>query len=150
MTARPKASLHELAVFGGEPAFTEPWHVGRPNLGNRADFLIVYTRESHAVGEWEVERNKRARILVEQPTTMEQRKALARQAKQALKITIPIAIDTMDDKTIRDYGGFTTCAVVIGRDGHVAAYRTHGDPTALRRLIDQTIAGKPAATTNPS
>jgi dTDP-4-amino-4,6-dideoxygalactose transaminase len=28
----------ELALFGGEPAFAEPLHVGRPNLGDRAAF----------------------------------------------------------------------------------------------------------------
>ncbi len=31
--------LDDLAVFGGEPAFTEPRHVGRPNLGDRARVL---------------------------------------------------------------------------------------------------------------
>jgi len=30
-----KNTIHELAVFGGEPTFQEPLHVGRPNLGSR-------------------------------------------------------------------------------------------------------------------
>lgn len=31
-----KHSIHrELAILGGQPAFTEPLHVGRPNIGNR-------------------------------------------------------------------------------------------------------------------
>jgi dTDP-4-amino-4,6-dideoxygalactose transaminase len=34
-----KRSLDELAIFGGMPAFEEPLHVGRPNIGNRKDFL---------------------------------------------------------------------------------------------------------------
>ena len=34
----PKVSLDELAVFGGEPAFAEKLHVGRPNIGNREKF----------------------------------------------------------------------------------------------------------------
>lgn len=29
---------HDLAVFGAEPAFAHPLHVGRPNLGDRARF----------------------------------------------------------------------------------------------------------------
>src|SRR5688572_13613834 len=29
----------DLAVFGAPPAFAEALHVGRPNIGNRADFL---------------------------------------------------------------------------------------------------------------
>lgn len=30
-----KLYLTDLAILGGEPAFTEPLHVGRPNIGNR-------------------------------------------------------------------------------------------------------------------
>jgi len=29
----------DLAIFGGVPAFTEPLHVGRPNIGNRQRLL---------------------------------------------------------------------------------------------------------------
>ena len=29
----------DLAIHGAPPAFPEPLHVGRPNLGSRADFL---------------------------------------------------------------------------------------------------------------
>lgn len=34
-----KKSCSELAVFSGAPEFKEPLHVGRPNLGNRENFL---------------------------------------------------------------------------------------------------------------
>ena len=34
-----KTDWRNLAVFGGEPAFAEPRHVGRPNLGDRDRFL---------------------------------------------------------------------------------------------------------------
>jgi dTDP-4-amino-4,6-dideoxygalactose transaminase len=34
-----KAKLEDLAVFGGTPAFAEPLHVGRPNVGDRQTFL---------------------------------------------------------------------------------------------------------------
>ena len=35
---RPKLALNDLAIFGGEPAFGEVLHVGRPNIGNRRKF----------------------------------------------------------------------------------------------------------------
>lgn len=35
------ADLSELAIFGGEPAFAEPRHVGRPNIGNRERVLSL-------------------------------------------------------------------------------------------------------------
>jgi dTDP-4-amino-4,6-dideoxygalactose transaminase len=31
--------IKDLAIFGGRPAFAEPLHVGRPNLGNRETFM---------------------------------------------------------------------------------------------------------------
>lgn len=34
-----KTSVNELAIFGALPAFREKLHVGRPNLGERANFL---------------------------------------------------------------------------------------------------------------
>ena len=36
--APTKASLEDLAIFGGTPAFKENLHVGRPNIGNRERF----------------------------------------------------------------------------------------------------------------
>lgn len=34
-----RSGLNDLAIFGGPPAFSEPLHVGRPNVGNREDLL---------------------------------------------------------------------------------------------------------------
>lgn len=34
-----KASIDDLAIFGGPPAFAEKLHVGRPNIGDRAALL---------------------------------------------------------------------------------------------------------------
>jgi dTDP-4-amino-4,6-dideoxygalactose transaminase len=39
MTKRRKGEASDLAVLGGAPAFVEPLHVGRPNLGSREKFL---------------------------------------------------------------------------------------------------------------
>jgi len=34
-----KSNLEDLAIFGGKPAFNEPLHIGRPNIGDRASLL---------------------------------------------------------------------------------------------------------------
>jgi dTDP-4-amino-4,6-dideoxygalactose transaminase len=34
-----KSNLEDLAIFGNTPAFNEPLHVGRPNIGDRASLL---------------------------------------------------------------------------------------------------------------
>lgn len=38
MPSSTPASSHPLAILGGSPAFAEPLHVGRPNLGNQQRF----------------------------------------------------------------------------------------------------------------
>jgi hypothetical protein len=113
----------------------------RKQFANRAEFLIIYTRESHPTGGWEVERNKEAKVSVEQPKDESERKQLAQQARQTLKLTIPIAPDTMDDKTATAYDAFTTCAVIIGRDGTILAHRKWADRYTLARLIEEAIGG---------
>lgn len=39
MTGPPKRKVEDLAVLGGSPAFAEPLHVGRPNIGDRASLM---------------------------------------------------------------------------------------------------------------
>lgn len=38
-TKESKQNLENLAIFGGKPAFSEPLHVGRPNIGDRDRLL---------------------------------------------------------------------------------------------------------------
>lgn len=38
-----KISVNQLAIFGGEPAFRESLHVGRPNIGNQDHFMARVT-----------------------------------------------------------------------------------------------------------
>jgi len=122
--------------------------------GRRAEFLIIYTRESHPVGESQVERNKQAGISVEQPADIKARKALARQASEALKLSVPIAIDTMEDKTAREYGVTTTAAIIVGRDGVIMARQNWFDPHWLDRELELlSPTRRPAAisaTTKPA
>lgn len=59
-----KTSLKALSIFGSPPAFAETLHVGRPNIGNRADFLerlsrILDTRWLSNMGPYEQEFEKR-------------------------------------------------------------------------------------------
>jgi dTDP-4-amino-4,6-dideoxygalactose transaminase len=38
-----KNNLQDLAIWSNQPAFSEPLHVGRPNIGNRSDLLARIT-----------------------------------------------------------------------------------------------------------
>jgi hypothetical protein len=112
----------------------------RRKFGRRAEFLIIYTREAHPVGGWEVRRNKEEGIRIEAAADDDGRRVLARQAADALKIKMPVAVDTMDDSVARAYGGFPNAVVVIGRDGRIAARQQWTDPTSLGRVIAEAAA----------
>ncbi len=112
------------------------------DYSTRATILIVYTREAHAVGEWEVERNRDDEIAVEQHKTEADRKAQAKQAASALNITLPVMLDTMDNSMAKTYGLTPNGAVIIGRDGIVSARQRWFEPVGLRQQIDAAVAVK--------
>jgi peroxiredoxin len=122
------------------------------DYGIRAQFFIVYTKEAHPAGGWEVDRNKDRDISIEQPATADARRQTAQAARDKLKITVPIVLDTMDDEVARKFGAGANSAVVIDRDGRLAARQEWFEPVALRRHIDAAIAApkSPIAATRPA
>ncbi len=122
----------------------------RRKFALRAEFLIIYTREAHPTGGWEVRRNKEEGIQIEQPTSDAGRRELARRAVEALRIKMPVAVDMMDDAVTRAYGGFPNAAVVIGRDGRVAARQQWTDPSSLGAEIALAALRPAPPATRPS
>ncbi len=118
----------------------------KSDLGTRAQFFVVYAREAHPLGEWEVDRNKDAGISVEQPKKIEARRELAQQARDKLKITAPILLDGIGNDVAIAYGAGANSAYVIGRDGTIAARQQWCDPSGLRRAIVDATSPHPAAT----
>jgi thiol-disulfide isomerase/thioredoxin/Spy/CpxP family protein refolding chaperone len=150
-----------LSTFKGKPLVIEFGSYSSPSFreraakldelarqyGNRANFLIVYTAEAHPIGGWEVDRNRDEGVRVAKAADLTARKTEAKQAKQLLKIVIPIATDSMDDKTAEDYSAGENGAIVVGRDGKIFARETWMDPYRLKSALDEAVAVK--ATTMP-
>jgi Spy/CpxP family protein refolding chaperone len=116
-------------------------------FGSRAQFLIVYTKEAHPAADWEVERNKDAGIAVEAHKDAAARAAQAEKTEHALKLTIPIAPDTMDDAVSAAFGAFPNGAVVLSREGVIVARQQWVDPGGLEKRIEQALktpTSKPA------
>src|SRR5688572_25047150 len=110
-----------------------------PSFRQRAQFLIVYTKEAHPAADWEVERNKDAGISVEAHKDAATRAAQAEKTEHALKLTIPIAPDTMDDAVSTAFGTFPNGAVVLSRDGIIVARQQWVDPGGLEKRIEQAL-----------
>jgi hypothetical protein len=114
----------------------------KKELGQRVQVMVIYTKEAHPKGEWEVERNRDSDIEIEQHKDLDAREEMALKARAELKLTVPILIDTMDNATAKTYGLGPNGAVVIGRDLKVVARQQWFDPYTLRRHID--AAARPA------
>jgi hypothetical protein len=141
-----------VIVFGSYSSPTFRQHAAQleslsKQYGSRASFLIVYTKEAHPAGQWDVDRNKEEGISVEAAKDAAARKAQAEKARESLGLTIPIAPDSMDDTVATAYSGFPNGAIVLSRDGTVVARQQWLDPDGLERRIEQALkvpATKPA------
>jgi hypothetical protein len=141
-----------VIVFGSYSSPTFRQHAAQleslaKQYGSRASFLVVYTKEAHPAGQWDVDRNKEEGISVEAAKDAAARKAQAEKARESLGLTIPIAPDTMDDTVATAYGAFPNGAIVLSRDGTVVARQQWLDPDGLERRIEQALkvpATKPA------
>ena len=116
----------------------------RSDLGTRATFFVVYSREAYPTGDWEISRNKDDGISVEQPRSIDARKSAAITARDKLKLTTPIILDTIGNDTATAYGAGVNSAYVIGRDGTIVARQQWFEPIALRRALDAATATTPA------
>lgn len=102
-----------------------------------ASFLVIYTRELHPVGGWEIQRNKDDGISVAQPADAAGRLAAARSAQSSLKLSVPIAIDTMDDRTAHSYDAAEGAALIIASDGRIIYRQNHFQPEGLGNALVQ-------------
>lgn len=96
-------------------------------------FIVLYQREAHA-GEMMFSD-------IEQPETVEARKALAQKACDQLKIATTIVIDDMDNSVRQAYGRLPNSAYIIAKGGRIvhkeAWAQPDGWPEILRELLKQ-------------
>ncbi len=83
------------------------------------EFLGVYVREAHPTDGWRMESNDRAGIEIAQPKTSRERTAVAARCCQTLHITMPLVVDTIDDRVGHLYSGMPDRLYLISRDGRV-------------------------------
>ena len=87
---------------------------------DRADFLAVYLREAHPTDGWTLTGNDRMGILVPQHKTFGDRCDAASHCCTSLKMTIPMAVDEIDDRVGIAYSGMPDRLYVLDSRGRVA------------------------------
>jgi glutathione peroxidase-family protein len=106
-------------------------------------FLVIYTKEQHPAGGWELQRNKDDNINIPLAKTPADRATAAEQLHNALHLSVPIATDTLSDQTAAAYGvNQTVPAFVIDRDGNVVFHQSWLEPDSLGRAIDDALAAE--------
>jgi len=120
----------------------------------RVQFLSIYIREAHPVDGWwfgkgpmsillKLSRSKAATDVYD-PTTIEERRAVAGQCQETLKFGIHTYVDEMDDYVNQTYAAWPTRLYLISQDGRVVYHGGLGPfdfhPSKLGKAIEAYLA----------
>ena len=117
---------------------------------DRVQFLAVYVREAHPSDGWTLPSNDKIGITIAQPQTAAERTAVAEKCCATLEVTMPMVVDTLDDRVGHAYSGMPDRLYVIDRDGRVAYKGGRGpfgfksrelEQSLIMLLLDQDQAG---------
>jgi alkylhydroperoxidase family enzyme len=120
---------------------------------NQVEFLAVYVREAHPTDGWRSKSNDQVGISYKQPRNASERTSIAKKCCSKLEITMPLLVDTMDDRVGHAYSGMPDRLYVIDRDGKIV-YKAGRGPFGFKPgemeqslamlLVDQPTQAKPA------
>ena len=94
---------------------------------DRVEFFVIYIREAHPAQGWQVPNNVIENIMVEEPTTDQERTEVAATCRLALGLEMPMLIDSIQNSIDEDYVGLPMRQFLIDAKGRVA-YRGEKGP----------------------
>lgn len=84
---------------------------------DRVNFLLIYIREAHPTDGWAMPGNQ---FVVQSPKTIEERRGIAREFAGRLNVSIPILVDTHDDKVETTYACWPNRMYILDAQGKIA------------------------------
>ena len=110
---------------------------------DRAKFLFVYVREAHPSDGWQMPVNVEQNVVFAQPTSFEQRRDIAGQCCERLKLTMPCVVDTIDNKVDDAYAAWPERLFVVSSDGKIAYAGEQGPfgfkPEEVDRWLEKNL-----------
>ena len=106
---------------------------------DRVEFLVVYIREAHPEEGWVLTPNRDEDIVVNDPTTTDERVEVATTCALRLEIRMPVVVDEVDDEIARAYGALPDRLYLIGTDGRVAYQGEQGPWGFVPSALDGAI-----------
>jgi len=103
--------------------------------------VAVYVREAHPVDGAFSANNENAGIIIKQPRSLPERTEVARTCTAALEITMPLVVDTIDDRVGHAYSGMPDRLYVIDSDGKVAYQGGRGPFGFKPGELEQALIG---------
>lgn len=82
--------------------------------------MFVYIREAHPTDEWQMPVNEKESILFEQPKTAKRRQEIAGTCCSRLKLTMPCAVDSIDNKVDELYAAWPERIFIVDKDGRIS------------------------------
>ena len=120
----------------------------RTRHGDRVAWLAVYIKEAHPEDGWVLSENRDAEIRVTDPTSEDERAAIAQACAVRTSLRMPTLVDGVDDAVASAYGGWPDRLYLIGRDGRVAYQGGPGPfgfkPGELETAIERELAAATA------
>ena len=99
---------------------------------NDVDIFFVYSRERHA--------GERGYPEFKDTETTGERMAYARMMSGITDV--PIVVDPIDERTLKDYGIVPNAAFVVDRDGYIVFKSQWADVRKVEQVIDQLMAAE--------
>lgn len=114
---------------------------------DRVAFYFIYIREAHPADEWQMDDNIKDDVVFAQPKTTDQRKAVATSCSVRLKLSMPVLVDSIENKVDDMYAAWPERLFVVNTDGTIAYAGKQGPwgfkPDEVARWLTSTI-GPPA------
>ncbi len=89
------------------------------DYGDRADFVFVYVAEAHADDEWQLPANLEEGAVLNQQTTLAERRQQALETMRRLGLGLPLLLDEMDNRASVAFAAWPERLVLVGPDGRI-------------------------------
>ena len=90
---------------------------------DRADFYCVYIQEAHPDDGWQVQHNLDQDIILNAPTTIEERAEIAEVCVLRLNMAMPMLLDDMTDQADKLYNALPERLYLLDENG-IVRYKT--------------------------
>ena len=84
------------------------------SYGDRADFVFVYVAEAHADDEWQLPANLEEDAVLNQQTTLAERRATGAGNRERLGLGLPLLLDEMDNRASTAFAAWPERLVLVG------------------------------------